>query len=137
MISNNQSIDSDGRVLMIENRRQGRAIIGVEHQIIKKLLDFRGRRINRVIIEVEEQAFLFWVCSRGLGTLLSIKVVGDGKVEDRAQKGFLVASHKEAVEEGTDLFINSIGFRVQPVEPVDHAEDEASKHAGRVGAVRR
>ena len=137
MISNNQSIDSDGCVLMIENRRQGRAIIGVEHQIIKKLLDFRGRRINRVIIEVEEQAFLFWVCSRGLGTLLSITVMGDGKVEDRAQKGFLVASHKEAVEEGTDLFINSIGFRVQPVEPVDHAENEATQHAGRMGAVWR
>ncbi len=137
MISNNQSIDSDGCVLMIENRRQGRAIIGVEHQIIKKLLDFRGRRINRVIIEVEEQAFLFGVCGRGLGMLLSLKVVGDGKVKDRAQKGFLVASHKEAVEEGTDLVINSIGFRVQPVESVDHAKNEATQHAGRMGAVGR
>jgi hypothetical protein len=137
VVSNNQSIDFDGRPLVVEDRRQGRAIVGVEHQIIKKLLDFRGRRVNRVIIEVEEQAFLFWVCGRGLGTLLSLKVVGDGKVEDRAQKGFLVASHKEAVEEGTDLFINSIGFRVQPVEPVDHAENEASQHARRMGAVRR
>jgi hypothetical protein len=72
-----------------------------------------------------------------LGTLLSLKVVGDGEVEDRAQEGFLVASHEEAVEEGADLGVNGIGFGVQPVEPVDHSKNEASQDARRVGAVRR
>jgi hypothetical protein len=60
-----------------------------------------------------------------LGTLLSLKVVGDGKVEDWAQEGFLVASHEEAVEEGADLGVNGISFGVQPVEPVDHSKNEA------------
>ena len=71
-----------------------------------------------------------------MGTLLSLKVVGDGEVEDRAQEGFLVASHEEAVEEGADLVIDGIRLGVQTVEPVDHAEDEASKDARRMGAVR-
>jgi hypothetical protein len=100
-------------------------------------LDFRGWRINRIVVQVEEQAFLLRVCGRSSDTLLSLKVVGDGKVKDRAQEGFLVASHEEAVEEGTDLFIDSVGFRVEPVEPVDHPENEASQHARRMGAVRR
>ena len=85
----------------------------------------------------EESFLLVWVRGRCLGTLLSLKVVGDGKVRDRAQEGFLVALHEEAVEEGADLGVNGIGFGVQPVEPVDHSKNEASQDARRVGTVRR
>jgi hypothetical protein len=72
-----------------------------------------------------------------LGTLLLLKIVGNGKVEDRAQEGLLVASHEEAVEEGADLGVNGMGLGVQPVEPVDHSKNEASQDARRVGAVPR
>ena len=68
--------------------------------------------------------------------MLALEIMSNGEVKDRAQEGFLVASHEEAVEEGADLVIDGIRLGVQTVEPVDHAEDEASKDARRMGAVR-
>ncbi len=68
--------------------------------------------------------------SRGL-------VMGDGQSEDRAKETFLVASVEEAVEERVDLVIDDLVVGVQAVKPVDHSENEASKDARRVGAMRR
>jgi hypothetical protein len=82
--------------------------VGVEHKVIEELLDFQGRGGgNRVVVQVEEQVFLFfWVWTRGLSTLLSLKIVGNSKVED------WLALHKEAIEENTDLSINGVCFRI-------------------------
>ncbi len=68
---------------------------------------------------------------------MALEIVSDGEMEDRAQERFLVASHEEAVEEGADLFVDGICVGVQAVKPVDHSENEASKDARRVGAMRR
>ena len=74
---------------------------------------------------MEENSFLCWV--RRLGNcLLSFKVVGDGKLEDWAKEGFLVAPVEEAVEEGVDLVINDFRFGVEAVEPIDHSKYEAA-----------
>ena len=68
---------------------------------------------------------------------MTLEIVGNDKVKDRTQKGFLVASHEEAIEEGPYLVVDCVGFGVQPVEPVYHAENEATQDARRMGAVRR
>jgi hypothetical protein len=116
----------------------GRAIVGVEHQVVKELLDFQGRRVNRVVVQVEEQAFLFfWVWGRGLRTMLLLKIVGDSKVEDQSQERFLIASHEETIEEKANLSIDSTCFRIQAVEPIDHPKNKAPQDARRMGAVWR
>ncbi len=84
---------------------------------------------------MEEYTFLIWV--RRLGDcLLALEVVGDGKLEDWAKEGFLVASVKETIEEGVDLVIDDSRFGIKAVKPVDHSEDKAAEHAGRMGRVR-
>lgn len=65
MVGNNQSVDFNGRVLVVANRRQRRAIVGVKKEVFKKLLYFLGRGVNRVVFQVEEEAFLCWVLGRG------------------------------------------------------------------------
>ncbi len=68
--------------------------------------------------------------------MLALKVVGDGKLEDWAKEGFLVASVEETIEEGVDLVVDDSRFGIEAVKPIDHSEDKAAKHAGRMGRVR-
>ena len=100
---------------MVLDKREGRAIIRVEHQVVKKLLDFFRGGVNRVELQVEEQTFFGWIGGRIRGEL-SLFVVGDCKVEDRAEEGFLVASHGEAVKECADLGVYRVSFRVEGME---------------------
>ena len=74
---------------------------------------------------MEEYTFLLWV-RRLSSCLLALKVVGDGKLEDWAKEGFLVAPVEEAIEEGVDLVINDFRFGVEAVKPIDHSEDEVA-----------
>ena len=77
MISNNQTVDSDWGELVVLNERESWAVIRVEHQGVEELLDFLGRRVNRVIFQVQKEAFLFWIWGR-IWVELSFVVVGDG-----------------------------------------------------------
>jgi hypothetical protein len=98
-------------VWLLEYRRQRQAIVGVEPDVVEKLLEFCEWRANRVIVQVEEQVLV----GPKLGhVVVATQVMSNSEVEDQVQEGFLVASHEEAVEEDADLIIDVAGgFSVQ------------------------